>query len=334
LALALGIGASVLIRHLILQPLRQAVELTRRVASGDLSAQIDAAGRRDELGQLLGSVGVMLESLRGLIGRIGQGVGQLNHAADSLVQVTERTRQGVDSQREETELAATAMQQMAATAQDVARNASQTRHAVEQANDQARKGEALVHQATSKIGHLAEEMSGCSDAMGSLLNESAAIGKVLDVISALAGQTNLLALNAAIEAARAGENGRGFAVVADEVRNLARRTQTSTDDIAAIIQQLRIVAEHAASRLQGSQVLTVESVVLAAQASQALQEIAAAAAEQQSAVAEQVGESMQRVRAVSEQSTAASGLLDASVRGLEQVGGALNAAVGGFRTVS
>ncbi|WP_445181396.1 methyl-accepting chemotaxis protein [Pseudomonas sp. McL0111] len=289
----------------------------------------------------------MLESLRGLIGRIGQGVGQLNLAADSLAQVTERTRQGVDSQREETELAATAMQQMAATAQDVARNASQTRHAVEQANDQARKGEALVHQATSKIGNLAQEMSGCSDAMGSLLNESAAIGKVLDVISALAGQTNLLALNAAIEAARAGENGRGFAVVADEVRNLARRTQTSTDDIAAIIQQLRIVAEHAASRLQGSQALTGESVVLAAQASQALQEIAAAvstveqmsqqiaaAAEQQSAVAEQVGESMQRVRAVSEQSTAASGLLDASVRGLEQVGGALNAAVGGFRTVS
>jgi methyl-accepting chemotaxis protein len=347
LALALGVGASVLIRHLILQPLRQAVELTRRVASGDLSAQIDSAGRRDELGQLLGSVGVMLESLRGLIGRIGQGVGQLNHAADSLAQVTERTRKGVDSQREETELAATAMQQMAATAQDVARNASQTRHAVEQANDQARKGEALVHQASSKIGHLAEEMSGCSDAMSSLLNESAAIGKVLDVISALAGQTNLLALNAAIEAARAGENGRGFAVVADEVRNLARRTQTSTDDIAAIIQQLRIVAENAASRLQGSQALTGESVVLAAQASQALHEIAAAvstveqmsqqiaaAAEQQSAVAEQVGESMQRVRAVSEQSTAASGLLDASVRGLEQVGGALNAAVGGFRTVS
>lgn len=347
LALGFGIGASLLIRHLILQPLRQAVELTRRVASGDLSAQIDASGRRDELGQLLGSVGIMLESLRGLIGRIGQGVGQLNHAADGLVQVTERTRQGVDAQRQETELAATAMQQMAATAQDVARNASQTRHAVEQANGQARKGEELVHQATAKIGHLAEEMSGCSEAMGSLLNESAAIGKVLDVISALAGQTNLLALNAAIEAARAGENGRGFAVVADEVRNLARRTQTSTDDIAAIIQQLRIVAEHAASRLQGSQVLTGESVVLAAQASQALQEIAtavstveqmsqqiAAAAEQQSAVAEQVGESMQRVRAVSEQSTAASGLLDASVRGLEQVGGVLNAAVGGFRTAS
>ncbi|MGF0237270.1 methyl-accepting chemotaxis protein [Rhodococcus sp. IEGM1300] len=345
LALSLGIGASLLIRHLILQPLRQAVELTGRVASGDLSAQIDASGRRDELGQLLGSVGVMLDSLRALIGRIGLGVGQLNQAASGLVQVTERTRQGVDSQREEIELAATAMQQMSATAQDVARNTSQTREAVDQADSQARKGEELVRQATTKIGHLAQEMSGCCESMGSLLNESAAIGKVLDVIKALAEQTNLLALNAAIEAARAGENGRGFAVVADEVRNLARRTQASTDDIAAIIQQLRTVAEQASSRLQGSQVLTGESVVLAAQASQALQEIAsavstveqmsqqiAAAAEQQSAVAEQVGGNMQRVRAVAEQSTAASGLLEESVRGLEQVGGALNAAVGGFRT--
>jgi methyl-accepting chemotaxis protein len=346
-ALAFGIGAGLLIRHLILQPLRQAVALTRRVASGDLSAQIDAGGRRDELGQLLTSVGVMLDSLRGLIGRIGHGVGQLNQAADGLVQVTDRTRLGVDSQREETELAATAMQQMAATSQDVARNASQTRDAVELANSQARKGEELVRQASNKIGHLEREMSGCSEAMGLLLEESAAIGKVLDVINALAGQTNLLALNAAIEAARAGENGRGFAVVADEVRNLARRTQASTDDIAAIILQLRTVAEQAASRLRGSQTLTGESVVLAAQASQALQEIAsavstveqmsqqiAAAAEQQSAVAEQVGESMERVRAVAEQSTEASGLLDASVRGLEQVGGALNAAVGGFRTAA
>jgi methyl-accepting chemotaxis protein len=347
LAVSFGIGASLLIRHLILQPLRQAVELTRRVASGDLSAQIDASGRCDELGQLLGGVGVMLDSLRGLVGRIGQGVGQLNQAADSLVQVTERTRQGVDSQREETELAATAMQQMAATAQDVARNTGLSRSAVEQASGQARNGEDLVRQATAKIGHLAEEMSGCSEAMGSLLNESAAIGKVLDVIKALAEQTNLLALNAAIEAARAGENGRGFAVVADEVRNLARRTQASTNDIAAIILQLRTVAEQADSRLQGSQTLTRESVVLAAQASQALQDIAAAvstveqmsqqiaaAAEQQSAVAEKVGESMQRVRAVAGQSSAASEMLEASVRGLEQVGGALNAAVGDFRTTA
>ncbi|AHL74360.1 chemotaxis protein [Stutzerimonas stutzeri] len=347
LALGFGIGASVLIRHLILQPLRQAVALTRQVASGDLSARIDASGRRDEMGQLLASVGSMLDSLRGLVGRIGQGVGQLNQAADNLVQVTERTRQGVEQQREETELAATAMQQMTATAQDVARNASDTRKAVVQADSQARNADHLVHQAAAKIDRLAHEMDGCSNAMGLLLNESAAVGKVLDVINALAEQTNLLALNAAIEAARAGENGRGFAVVADEVRHLARRTQASTDEIAAIIQQLRTVAEQAAGRLQDSQALTGESVVLATQASQALQTIAAgvstveqmsrqiaAAAEEQSVVAEQVGQSMERVRAVAERSTEASGLLESSVRELGHVGGTLNKAVGDFRTAS
>lgn len=345
LALCFGIGASLLIRHLILQPLRQAVSLTCKVAAGDLSARIDAAGRRDEMGQLLGSVGSMLDSLRGLVGRIGQGVGQLNLAADNLVQVTERTRLGVEQQREETELAATAMQQMTATAQEVARNASDTREAVGRADSQARNADQLVGLAASKIDRLAQEMEGCSAAMGALLQESTAVGKVLDVINALANQTNLLALNAAIEAARAGENGRGFAVVAEEVRHLAQRTQSSTDEIAAIIQQLRLVAEQAAGRLQESQALTGESVVLAQQASSALQTIAAgvstveqmslqiaAAAEQQSAVAEQVGQSMERVRVIAERSSEASGLLNASVHELEQVGGALNEAVGDFRT--
>ena len=345
LALLFCLGAGLLIRQQILQPLRQVVSLTRDVASGDLSAIIDAQGRRDELGQLLASVGSMLDSLRGLVGRIGQGVGQLNSAAGGLVQVTERTSHGVEQQRSETEQAATAMQQMASTAQAVARDAGDTRDAVEQAGEQARRGDELVRLVSGKIDHLAEEMGGCAQAMDSLLRESGAIGKVLDVIKALAEQTNLLALNAAIEAARAGDNGRGFAVVADEVRDLARRTQGSTEEIGTIIQTLQQLSSQAAGRLQGSQALTRESVVLATQASQTLREIAeavtvvermsqqiAAAAEQQSTVAEQVGQSMQRMRDVAEQSSQASSVLEGSVRELEQMGGTLGAAVGDFRT--
>ncbi len=142
------------------------------------------------------------------------------------------------------------------------------------------------------------------------------------------------------------ENGRGFAVVADEVRSLARRTQTSTDDIAAIIQQLRIVAEHAASRLQGSQVLTV-SVVLAAQARRC--EIAAAVWKrssrrvgrsrrrqgQQSAEAEQVGESMQRNYVqCHRQKALLRAACSTSVRAAWNRWAARSTAVGGFRTVS
>lgn len=345
MALVFCTGAGLLIRHQILQPLRLVVALTQRVASGDLTATITTQGRRDELGQLLGSVGSMLDSLRDLVGRIGQGVGQLNTAAGGLVQVTERTRQGVEQQREETERAATAMQQMAVSAQEVARDAGDTRDAVGRAGSQARKGDELVQRVTDNIDRLAQEMGGCSEAMGLLLQESNAIGKVLDVINVLAGQTNLLALNASIEAARAGEHGRGFTVVAEEVRHLALRTQASTDDIVTIIQQLRQVAEQAAGRLQGSQALTRESVLLVAQASDSLREIAAAvsaveqmsqqiaaAAQMQSMMVGEVGGSMQRVRAVSEQSTHASGLLEESVRELEQVGDSLNAAIGGVRT--
>ncbi|KJH85750.1 chemotaxis protein [Pseudomonas fluorescens] len=345
LALALGIGASLLIRHLIVQPLRQAVQLVQRVAAGDLSDPPAGSGRRDELGQLLGTVGNMLGSLRGLVGRIDRGVGSLNGMAGSLAEVTLSNSRGVEHQRQETELAATAMQQMAATAQEVARNAGQASEAVAHADQQAREGDELVRQASDKIDHLAVEMGGCAEAMRSLLVESAAIGGVLDVIKAVAEQTNLLALNAAIEAARAGEQGRGFAVVADEVRGLARRTQRSTTEIEGLIVRLSAVAQHAAERLLGSHVLSDETVVLAAQASQALARITravssieqmnqqiAAAAEQQSVVAEQVSQSMTRVREVAEGSARESQQLQRSTDDLQRVGGELKAAVGHFRT--
>ncbi|MCO6056737.1 methyl-accepting chemotaxis protein [Pseudomonas sp. MOB-449] len=345
ISLLLGIGAALLIRQLILHPLRQVLALTQRVAAGDLSARIDTTDRRDELGQLLASVALMLDSLRALVGRIGEDICQLNHTAEDVVNVAERTRQGVELQHAETEQAATALQQLTATAQDVARNAGQTCEAVERANQQARRGDELVRQASDRIDQLDREMTGCSEAMARLLRESDAVGQVLEVIDNLAGQTNLLALNAAIEAARAGDHGRGFAVVADEVRGLAQRTQVSTDEIAAIVQQLRAVSAEASGRLQDSRELTRASVSLTAEASQALQAISlavstveqmslqiATAAEQQSVAAEQVGSSMERVRGIAEASNAASGQLEGSVRQLEQVGGTLNAAVAGFRT--
>ena len=344
-SLAQGIGAAVVIRHMVVRPLNQVLALTRRIADGDLGGVTRVQQRRDELGQLLTAVGGMQNNLRALIGRIANDVGTLNRTAEGVVQVAERTSHGVGQQNAETELAASAMQQMTATAHEVARNAGDACDAVQQANRQARHGDELVRQASTRIDHLAREMAGCSDAMQRLLQESDAVGRVLEVIDTLAEQTNLLALNAAIEAARAGDQGRGFAVVADEVRSLAQRTRRSTEEIASIVTQLRQVSGEASERLHGSQSLTRDSVALTAQASQALQSISvavatvermsqqiAAAAEQQSVVAAQVGESMQRVRDIAEHSGSASAQLQGAVRELGVVGNTLNAAVTGFRT--
>nr|WP_095152446.1 methyl-accepting chemotaxis protein [Pseudomonas sp. Irchel s3b5] len=346
LALALGVGASLLIRHLILQPLRRVVHLAQQVAAGDLNCALDgSSGRHDELGQLLDTVNGMLGSLRGLVGRIGSGVGLLNGTAGSLAEVIQRSSRGVERQRQETEIAATAMQQMTAMASEVAHNVKEASAAVTLADGQAREGDDLARQAGSKIDQLALEMTGCADAMQSLLLESTAIGGVLDVIKAVAEQTNLLALNAAIEAARAGEHGRGFAVVADEVRGLARRTQRSTAEIEGLISRLRGVAHQATERLQGSHVLTGETVILAGQASQALTRITravssieqmnkqiSAAAEQQQVLAQQASQNIVRVREVAEESAQESVKLQQLTLELQQVDQELNAAVGHFRT--
>ncbi len=343
MALILGGGASLLIRRLILQPLLEVVKLVQRVASGDLSSEHHNAVRRDELGLLLNTVYGMLVSLRGLVGRIGSGVDQLGQTSGGLMEVIQRTRLGVEQQRQDTESASIAMQLLTATALAVARDAGEASKAVGQAHGHAREGDELVRLASGKIGLLADEMSGASEAMQSLLAESLAIGRILDVIKAIASQTNLLALNAAVEAARAGEHGRGFAVVAEEVRGLAKRTQISTQEIEGLILRLRLVAQQAAEKLQGSHTLTGETVVLAGRASQALSRITFAvssiekmnqqitkATVGQSTVASKISCSIENVRAVAEGAAQESQSLQVATNDLRKVGDELNSAVGHF----
>ncbi|WP_371917193.1 methyl-accepting chemotaxis protein [Pseudomonas sp. FFUP_PS_473] len=237
------------------------------------------------------------------------------------------------------------MQQVSDKARDVERQAGDTCIAVRQARQQANQGSDLVREVSTRIDRLAHEMAECNKAMQGLLQQSKAVGNVLEVIDALAAQTNLLALNAAIEAARAGEQGRGFAVVAEEVRNLAQRTQASTGEITTIIQQLHHHCREASERLLGSQSLSWDCVTLATDALEMLQSIATAVsaaeqmsqqiatvAQQQSHVAAEAGDSMERVRDIASHSGSASMHLLGTVRELGVVSGTLGAAVGGLRT--
>ncbi|WP_104904090.1 methyl-accepting chemotaxis protein [Pseudomonas sp. LH1G9] len=342
-ALLLGALAAWWIARQIAVPLREALAVANRIAAGDLSEN-PAVERRDELGQLQQSMAQMIRNLRGLISGIGDSARQIASAATQLSTVTEQTRAGVNNQKDETDQVATAMNEMLATAQEVARHAEQASIAASEADQQTHLGDKVVAQAVEQIGHLASEMALSSRAMLALQQESQQIGSVLDVIKSVSQQTNLLALNAAIEAARAGSAGEGFAVVADEVRSLALRTQESAEEIEGLILRLHTGTQQVADIMDSSRSLTDNSVSLTRDAGDALAAIArtvsviqemnpqiAAAAEEQSAVAEEINRSVLKVRDVSEQTATASEETAVASAQLSQLSLDLQTLVGKFR---
>nr|WP_122425852.1 methyl-accepting chemotaxis protein [Pseudomonas viridiflava] len=343
LVLVLGILAAAIITRQITRPLQETLAIVDRIASGDLTHN-EVVTRRDELGVLQQGIQRMGATLRDLISGIRDGVTQIASAAEELSAVTKQTSAGVNSQKVETDQVATAMHEMSATVHEVARNAEQASVAAADADKEARAGDKVVGEAIGQIERLAAEVVRSSDAMTVLEQESDKIGKVMDVIKAVAEQTNLLALNAAIEAARAGEAGRGFAVVADEVRGLAQRTQQSTEEIESLVAGLQNGTRQVSEIMLGSRTLTDSSVELTRKAGVSLESITrtvsniqamnqqiAAAAEQQSSVADEISRSIVNVRDVSEQTAEASEETAASSVELARLGGQLQMLVSHFR---
>jgi methyl-accepting chemotaxis protein len=300
--------------------------------------------RGDEFGQLLGALSQARGNLRDVLTQVDEVTTQLSAAAEQLSAVTEQTSAGVNSQKVETDQVATAMNEMAATVQDVARTAEEASTSAHLADEQAVQGSAAVNQVIRQMGDLSGEIDRSAEAVNVLSKETESIGSVLTVINEIAGQTNLLALNAAIEAARAGEAGRGFAVVADEVRGLASRTQRSTAEIEALISSLQMGSQQAVIMMEGSRRMASEAVGLARNAGgelnaitgtvskiQAMNQQIATAAEEQSAVAEEINRSVLNVRDVAEQSAAASEETAASSVELARLGAQLQTLLGRFR---
>ncbi|MFA7096609.1 MAG: methyl-accepting chemotaxis protein [Gammaproteobacteria bacterium] len=336
--LAVGITRS------IARPMAELKEQAERMAQGDLTGKTLIVNSRDEIGQAATAFNAMSDHFRDLITRVVSAISRLVTAATQLAAVTDHTTQGIHNQQTETDQVATAMNEMTATVQEVARNAQQAADAAHRATNEASAGKRVVSQTIDAIDTLANEVQKAADVIHTLEIDSGNIGGILDVIRGIAEQTNLLALNAAIEAARAGEQGRGFAVVADEVRTLASRTQASTQEIQQMIEKLQSGARQAVSVMEQGRRQAEVSVQQAAQAGTSLDAISdavatindmntqiASAVEEQSAVAEEINRNITRISEVAEQTAEDASQTATASQELKRLADELRDMVAGFR---
>lgn len=304
----------VLTQKLVLDPVS---EVTRSLASiadggGDLTRRLSTESR-DEIAALAHNFNRVLEHISHIIRNVVNVNDKVRVNVSTMSRATESTVNSTSQQLREIELVATAVEELSASANEIARHAGDTAERTNATSILAEQGNEIVNSSLENVNRLTNQIEATAQKIQALKNNSVNIGSVMEVIRTIAEQTNLLALNAAIEAARAGEQGRGFAVVADEVRSLAQKTRSSTEEIESIIVQLQRAADEAHQAMSTSTAAARDTIETASKVGGALDKIRsnisvindmnhqiATASHQQSSVANEVSKNVTAIHALSE----------------------------------
>ncbi len=319
-SLVLGLLLTWLVPQLIVS---HVVAIQRKIedisqGEGDLVSRLPLT-THDELGQLARSFNTLLDRLQQLIREVIGDAASLGDSTHHLQNIAGEAETINESQRTHLASLVTAITEISHAVQDISQHAQQTSAQSQQAQQAADQGMTLLDRNSALNQQLASSVQHAGATVSQLATESERITSVLDVIKGIAEQTNLLALNAAIEAARAGEQGRGFAVVADEVRTLARRTQSSTEDIQRMITALKQGVTTAVQAMEEGFTQMNAAVAMSDQMRTAFADIRklvsvvqdmnfqiASATEQQSLVMNEINSSVSELNSLTEEATATS----------------------------